>query len=82
MDIICITEDLSSTADIFRSRAKTLKTHMWWKECKVKLYMCFLLYKFTVLTMLLHIHSMIHCYIIYRFTSFPDGNYISMDQTL
>jgi hypothetical protein len=35
--ISSISENLSSNADLFRVRAKGLKTTMWWRECKVNI---------------------------------------------
>ena len=32
---LCMSESLSSNADVFRVKARGLQRQMWWKECRV-----------------------------------------------
>jgi len=38
--VMCVPEHLSSNADAFRVKARSLQRRMWWKECRVFMHVC------------------------------------------
>jgi len=38
--VMCILENLTSSADAFRVKARSLQRQMWWKECRVFMHVC------------------------------------------